>query len=215
MNDDVRQQPPPPATPDRLLDHQYDGIQEYDNPMPKWWVWIFWVTIAWSVLYVLNVPGIGTGRGRIANYERDMAAAAKKYGGGAGTAPAMTEDSLVAITHDPARLKAGEDRFKSTCSPCHQADGGGLIGPNLTDAYWIHGGTPLEIFHTVTSGVLAKGMPAWGQTMNPREVAEVTAYVMTLRGTHPASPKEPQGLDADSLAQLARAKPATATNGAR
>ncbi len=185
MNEDKKQ--------DRLIEHDSDGIQEYDNPLPRWWVLIFWATILWSVLYWFNVPGIGIGKGRIANYERDMAEAQQKYAAAAPAAPAMTEEALLALVSDAAKMAAGKQTFVSTCAPCHREDAGGNIGPNLTDEYWIHGGKPLEILNTITNGVLDKGMPAWGQSLKPETVNEVAAYVLTVRGTHPANPKEPQG----------------------
>ena len=180
---------------DRLLDHDVDGIREYDNPLPRWWINLFWATIVFSVLYALNVPGIGSGKGRIANYERDMAQARARQAARAATAPPGTVDEagLLALARDPARLKAGRERFVATCAACHREDGGGSIGPNLTDDFWIHGGTPMEIMKTVTEGVVDKGMPAWGQTLKPDEVAAAVAYVLTLHDTHPPAPKEPQG----------------------
>jgi cytochrome c oxidase cbb3-type subunit III len=179
---------------DRLLEHEYDGIREYDNPMPRWWIWLFWATIVFAVLYWLNVPGIGTGKGRIANYEREMAAAQEKFGSRApapGAGP--TDAELIAFSKDPAQLERGKAVFTASCVPCHRADGGGVIGPNLTDDFWIHGGKPTQILNTITTGVLDKGMPAWGATLKPDDLPAVAAYVMSLHGTHPPTPKEPQG----------------------
>jgi cytochrome c oxidase cbb3-type subunit 3 len=175
---------------DRLLDHAYDGIQEYDNPMPRWWVWIFWATIAFSVLYFFDVGGIGVGKGRLADYRRDMAEfrAAHPQGGGA-----LSATQLAALAKDPTALALGRTTFATNCAACHAPDGGGIIGPNLTDDYWLHGGTLPEIQHTVTDGVLAKGMPAWGKLLKPDQLTAVVAYVSTLPGTHPAKPKPPQG----------------------
>lgn len=175
---------------DRLLDHQYDGIQEYDNPMPRWWVITFWATIIFSVAYWLNVGGIGTGQGRIADYEADMAAFRAAHPQNAGPAdPAK----LLAIAAKPDEVGEGKALFAKNCAACHAADGGGLIGPNLTDNAWIHGGKIEEIHATVTNGVLAKGMPAWGKLLQAKEVDEVVAYVWTLNGTTPAKPKAPEG----------------------
>ena len=193
--------PPEPDDPqdreaDRLLDHEYDGIHEYDNPLPRWWTTLFWATIVFSALYLLNLPGIGVGRGRLADYERDMAAARERQAARAAQSPppaALSDDALTAMAKDPARLTLGREQFVTTCAACHREDGGGSIGPNLTDAFWIHGGRPTEILKTVTDGVLDKGMPAWGQTLSPDEVAAVAAYVLTLHDTHPPNPKEPQG----------------------
>lgn len=192
-----------PDEQDRLLDHQYDGIQEYDNPLPRWWVLVFWATIIYAGLYVANVPGIGIGRGRIAAYERDVAVARARYGGGE-LAAAVSESDLRAIAKQPARLADGKTTFSTNCAACHRADGGGIIGPNLTDAYWLHGGRPLEILHTVQHGVPDKGMPVWGQVLKPDQLVDVVGYVLTLRDTHPADPKAPQGTRADSTVALAR-----------
>ena len=183
---------------DHLLDHNYDGIQEYDNPMPRWWVTIFYVTILYAVLYWLNVPGIGSGKGRIASYEREIAALRAKQAAAAPAGGPVSEEALLAIVHDPAKLAAGKATFTTTCAPCHRADGGGQIGPNLTDDYWIHGGKPQQILSTVANGVPDKGMPAWGQVLGPDQIPGVVAYVISLRGTHPPNPKEPQGTKEES-----------------
>jgi cytochrome c oxidase cbb3-type subunit III len=180
---------------DRLLEHEYDGIKEYDNPMPRWWIWLFWATIVFAALYWFNVPGIGPGRGRIAAYEQEMAAARAKFGPrtpAPGAGP--TDSALVACSRDPASLERGKAVFVTNCVPCHRADGGGVIGPNLTDDFWIHGGRPTQILHTISAGVLDKGMPAWAATLKPDDLPAVTAYVMSLHDTHPAAAKEPQGV---------------------
>jgi cytochrome c oxidase cbb3-type subunit III len=179
---------------DHLLEHNYDGIQEYDNPMPRWWVYIFWATIVFSVLYWLNVPGIGKGRGRIADYDRDMAAAAAASARLAAAQPAgASPEQLTALTKDPAALALGKQTFSQNCAACHRADGGGQIGPNLADDAWLHGAALQQIHKTVTDGVLEKGMPPWGKVLKPAQLDAVVAYVSTLRGTNPPNPKAPQG----------------------
>ncbi len=175
---------------DRLIDHQYDGIQEYDNPLPRWWVITFWATIIFSVAYALNVGGIGTGQGRIKDYEQDMAAFRAAHPQDLGPADPAKLLALVSDTHE---VSEGQKVYAKNCAACHAADGGGLIGPNLTDAYWIHGGKIEQIHGTVVAGVLAKGMPAWGKLLPGKEVDEVTAYIWTLQGTTPAKPKAPEG----------------------
>lgn len=188
---------------DKLLDHEYDGILEYDNPMPRWWVWTFWGTILFSVAYALNMGGIGTGQGRIADYEADMAAFKQAHPSGQGMDPAK----LAAMAKDPAVLALGKQTFATNCAACHAADGGGLIGPNLTDRFWLHGGTLPEIQTTVTQGVLAKGMPGWEKMLKPDQLTAVVAYVASLQGTTPAKPKAPQGVElaADGAKPLAQA----------
>jgi cytochrome c oxidase cbb3-type subunit 3 len=179
---------------DRLLEHDYDGIREYDNPMPRWWLLILWVSVLWSVVYALNiVPGVGSGPGRIQQYERSMAAAREKYGEPGAATGAVDDATVLAAASDPARVAAGGQLFTTYCAACHRADGGGIIGPNLTDDYWLHGNQPSAIHRTVSEGVLEKGMPAWNAVLNPDQVLEVVAYVMSIHGSHPADPKAPQG----------------------
>ena len=180
---------------DHLLDHNYDGIQEFDNPMPRWWVYIFWATIIYSVLYWLNIPGIGSGKGRVANYERDMAAAAAAEAERKASQPpaGASGEQLAALTRDAAAVAVGKDVFAKNCAACHRLDGGGQIGPNLADDAWLHGGTIDDIQRVVRDGVLEKGMPPWGKVLKPDQLDAVTAYVFTLRGTNPPDPKAPQG----------------------
>lgn len=175
---------------DRLLDHQYDDIQEYDNPMPRWWVYTFWATIVFSVVYALNVAGIGSGEGRIAQYEADMAAFRARHPQGA---PGASEADLAALVRDEQALAVGKATYAASCASCHGQLGEGLIGPNLTDAYWLHGGTLPEILHTVSEGVPAKGMPPWGKLLKPEQLTGVTAYIASLAGTSPPNAKPPQG----------------------
>ncbi|MFO0242595.1 cbb3-type cytochrome c oxidase N-terminal domain-containing protein [Gemmatimonas sp.] len=181
-NDDIQ---------DKLLNHTYDGIQEYDNPMPRWWLLTFAATIVFSVIYLFNIGPVGSGKGRIADYEADMAAYAKAHP--APTGGDMSSDQLLALVKDEEAMEEGKEAYTAYCASCHAPDGGGLIGPNLADAYWLHGGTIADIYKTVTIGVLEKGMPPWGKTLKPEQLSAVVAYVSTLQGTTPANPKAPQG----------------------
>ena len=178
---------------DKLLDHSYDGIQEYDNPMPRWWVITFWATIIFSILYLLDVPGIGIGDGRVAEYQAEVARAKALR---ATTEPTgtPTPDALMALARDPAALAEGKQVFTTYCAACHRPDGGGQIGPNLTDESWIHGGTLPEIRKTINDGVLAKGMPEWGKVIKPGQVDAVAVYVNSLAGTNPPNPKAAEGV---------------------
>ncbi len=182
----------------RLIDHNYDGIQEYDNPLPRWWVYLFYATIIFSVLYYINVPGVGIGKGRIADYEADMAASKAKFAAANATSggEAPTPEQLAAAAADQNVVAAGKAVFATNCVACHKADGGGMIGPNLTDDYWIHGGTLAEIRTTIDQGVLAKGMPQWGKVLKPADVTAAAVYVTTLHGTNPPGAKAPEGTNA-------------------
>jgi cytochrome c oxidase cbb3-type subunit 3 len=178
----------------RLIDHQYDGIQEYDNPMPRWWLGTFYVTIVFSVIYLFNVGPVGIGKGRIGEYEADMARAAA-LAGPPGSGGAVDLKALAALAADPAALSEGKQVFATNCAACHAADGGGNIGPNLADSHWLHGGGIGDIHQTVAQGVLAKGMPAWDKLLKPAQLERVVAFVYSLRGTTPAKPKAPEGVD--------------------
>ena len=176
---------------DRLLEHDYDGIQEYDNPMPRWWLWVFYATIAFVPLYYVLPSPFGEGEGAVARYEAERARQAAESP--APAVGALDDDELEERARDDAAVAQGRQVFAANCAACHRADGGGLIGPNLTDDAWLHGSKPTEIHETITVGVLEKGMPAWGRILKPAEVDAVTAYVLTLHGTNPPAPKAPEG----------------------
>ena len=173
---------------ERLLEHSYDGIQEYDNPLPRWWVYLFYATIVFSVLYWFNI-GVGAGKGRIAQYEAEVAAAKAAHPPRQESGPA----ELAALAGNPQVVTAGRAVFTTNCASCHRADGGGLIGPNLTDDSWLHGSTLPEIHRTVSEGVLAKGMPNWGKLLKADDVDAVVAYVSTLRNTQVPGGKAAEG----------------------
>lgn len=178
---------------DRLLDHDYDGIREYDNPMPRWWLWVFYATIIFSGAYYFLPLPFGEGPGVVAEYEADVArhAAAQPAAG-----PALTDDQLLGLAANAGTVAEGQQVYQQYCAACHRVDGGGLIGPNLTDDAWIHGGAPTLIHKTIVEGVLAKGMPEWGRILKPGQVDAVTAYVISLRGTNPKDAKAPEGVAA-------------------
>lgn len=164
----------------QLLDHVYDGIAEYDNPMPRWWVWMFWGSFWFSAAYLFHY-WIGNGTSTLASYQADLdeanAIRAKEAMG-----QTVTEDGLHQLMADRQTTDAGKALFDARCSPCH-LEGQGSIGPNLTDNHWIHGqGQLMDIFGTVSEGVLDKGMPAWSRQLTPRELRQVVAFVGTLKG---------------------------------
>ena len=179
---------------DHLLDHAYDGIQEYDNPLPTWWKLIFYATIFVVPIYLWDPLGIGIGPGREQAYQKELAAFAAAHP--PSTGPSVSDEQFVAMSKDPAKVAEGLAVFTTTCVACHRPDGGGLIGPNLTDDFWIHGGKPSEIHKVITEGVLAKGMPNWGKMLKPEQTDAVTAYVISIYGSNPANPKAPEGVKA-------------------
>ena len=181
------------ADRDELLSHSYDGIEEYDNDLPKWWVWLFWLTIVFGVIrvgYYHFGPGMLQEEELAASMmelEEIRAAATPK------NAPAANADSILALVNDSSALEEGKSIYAANCAACHMAEGQGLVGPNLTDDYWIHGGTPLEIREVIVEGVPAKGMIPWKDKLTPEQTDKVTAFIWTLRGSNPPNPKEPQG----------------------
>jgi cytochrome c oxidase cbb3-type subunit III len=175
---------------ERLLEHDYDGIREYDNPTPRWWTWIFWGSVVFSIVYFINPAGM-RGQDRITTYNASIAAANRRWPKGPASADVA---ALSALRSDPNALALGKTTFGANCAACHRLDGGGLIGPNLTDDYWIHGGSLAEMHKTVTEGVLDKGMPPWGKLLKPEQVNAVVVYVASLHGTMPKDPKPAQGI---------------------
>ena len=192
---------------DRLLGHAYDGIEEYDNPLPGWWSWIFVATIVFSVGYYFYYQ-IGPGPTIIAQYEEDMRAAAERQAKLAPAPGAVSEEALRALARDARAMAGAKEVFATRCLPCHGPQGQGLIGPNLTDDYWIHGGTLVQIRHTISEGVPEKGMVPWKDQLKPEDLSALAAYTGTLHGTNPPNPKPPQGVNAKGEAAPAAPAPA-------
>lgn len=176
-----------------ILDHNYDGIRELDNVLPPWWVYLFYVTIIFGVIYLVRFHVIGE-YDQALEYEQEVAAAKIEIEEYKRTAKDLVDVNTVELLTDASDLSAGESIFQSNCVACHMADGGGGIGPNLTDAYWINGGGIKNVFNTISEGGRpGKGMIAWKQSLKPAEMAQVASYVITLGGTIPANPKEAEG----------------------
>ena len=176
-----------------LLDHNYDGIQELDNNLPPWWLAMFYITVIWGVAYYgynhWTSYGISSSEAwAIEMQEAEEAIAAFR----SGQAVAIDETN-VTVMEDPAELALGESLYNTNCAVCHLNTGAGLVGPNLTDEYWIHGGGIKNIFSTIKYGVPEKGMISWSSQMRPEDMQRVASYILTLAGTNPPNPKEPQG----------------------
>ncbi|WP_298793986.1 cbb3-type cytochrome c oxidase N-terminal domain-containing protein [uncultured Allomuricauda sp.] len=176
-----------------IMDHDYDGIRELDNVLPPWWVYLFYGTIIFGVVYMVrfHVAGDYT---QDEEYEQEVAEARLAIEEYKKTAKDLVDANTVEFLSEAADLSAGEKIFTTNCVACHMADGGGGIGPNLTDKYWILGGGIKNIFSTVSEGGRdGKGMIAWKQSLKPLEIAQVSSYIMTMEGTTPANPKAPEG----------------------
>ena len=177
-----------------ILDHNYDGIRELDNKLPPWWVYMFYASIIFAVVYMLRFH-VFNGYDQILEYEQEVATAKLEIEAYKKNAKDLVDENTVELLTEASDIKAGETVFKSNCIPCHMVDGGGGIGPNLTDQYWILGGGIKNVFHTISEGGRdGKGMIAWKQTLKPVEIAQVASYVLTvINGTTPANPKAAEG----------------------
>jgi cytochrome c oxidase cbb3-type subunit III len=176
-----------------LIAHDYDGIEELDNPIPAWFMWLFYSTIAFAVCYLLIYHVFNAAPLQYQEYKIEMAQAdvAKKIF--LSKAANRVDENSVKLVHDPVVLASGKAIFISTCAPCHGEHGQGNVGPNLTDDYWLHGHKISDLFKTIKYGVLAKGMPTWEKQLSPKQISDVANYIKSLHGTKPAGAKEPQG----------------------
>lgn len=166
--------------------YKADGIEEYDNALPRWWVWLFNLTIVFSVAYLawLHVFNGETIQQEYARKVAEVEAAKTSTAASAGGAGGPSDGQWVA---------EGKAAYATNCTPCHGAAGEGIVGPNLTDKFWIHGGKPDQIEKVIAEGVLEKGMPAWKPVVGETKVKQIAAYVESLKGTNPPNGKAPQG----------------------
>jgi cytochrome c oxidase cbb3-type subunit 3 len=176
-----------------ILDHNYDGIKELDNNLPPWWIYGFYASIVFAAVYLLRYH-VFSGPTQIDELETELADARIAIETYKKTTKNLVDINTVTQLTEAADLSAGKTIFESNCVACHMADGGGGIGPNLTDPNWILGGDIKSIFKTVSEGGRSgKGMIAWKQQLKPLEIAQVSSYVLTFEGTTPANPKAPEG----------------------
>ncbi len=199
---------------DEILGHgdESDGIEEYDNPLPDWWVGMFLLCIGWAGVYFANWHIVDS-KTQAGFYEQEVAEAKVLW-------PEL--DKGAAFDDSPAALAKGGELFAANCSSCHGANLEGGIGPNLTDAEWIHGGTFDEVFSTIDKGVAAKGMPTWGPILGPKKIGTLASYILSKQGSAPAA-AAPAAADAGVVAAAdapaadapaADAAPEGAVNGA-
>ncbi|WP_240452889.1 MULTISPECIES: cbb3-type cytochrome c oxidase N-terminal domain-containing protein [Sphingobacterium] len=178
---------------DMVIDHEYDGIQELNNPIPTWFNALFYSTVLFGFVYLLVYHVFGWGMNQDQEYLQELAVAEKtKQEYLAQTANLIDESSVL---FDAALAPAGKAIFAVNCVACHGGNGEGGIGPNLTDRFWIHGGEIKDVFKTVKYGVPEKGMVPWEQTLTPGQIAEVSSYILTLRDTKPANAKASEGVE--------------------
>jgi cytochrome c oxidase cbb3-type subunit 3 len=175
-------------TNERLIqDHSYDGIQELDNDLPPWWKWLFYLTIIFAIIYSV----------RLFVFHADDLVQAREYeivvNARAQENPEEANFEVVLLT-SPTDLAAGKETWTKICSACHLMDGGGLVGPNMTDNFWVHGNTVADLYRIVSDGVIEKGMIPYKSQLSDKARLEVVSYILTdLVGTTPATPKAAEG----------------------
>lgn len=177
---------------DVLLDHDYDGIKELDNSLPPWWKYGFYITVVVGFIYLLNFHVFGIGLNPAQEYNAEMEnARIKKEIYEANNKDRIDESNVPMAAADG--IQAGKNLFETNCAACHLKDGGGSVGPNLTDDYWLHKGSLTDIYKTIKLGYADKGMQSWSSTFSPKEISFLASYIKTLRGTKPLTPKAQQG----------------------
>lgn len=176
-----------------LLNHDYDGIRELDNNLPPWWLYLFYGCVIFSGVYLVYYEMMDgpSQEDELATELAEAKIAVEEY---KKNAPDMMDEKTVTLTTDAGDLAKGKEIYATNCAACHRADGGGQIGPNLTDEHWILGGGIKEVFHTISNGGRdGKGMVAWKGNLKPREIQYVASYILSLKGSNPAEPKAPEG----------------------
>jgi cytochrome c oxidase cbb3-type subunit 3 len=176
-----------------IMEHAYDGIAELDNPTPPWFMWLFYSTIVFAVIYLFAYHIIGSGDIMVKEYTQEMAIADKEREAYISKVAGSINENTATLMKDAKSIDAGKALFAQNCVACHGANGEGKVGPNLTDAYWLHGGSVKAVFHTLTEGVPEKGMISWKKQLNPLQIQQVASFVLSLQGSNPAGAKEPQG----------------------
>ena len=176
-----------------ILDHNYDGIKELDNDLPPWWLYGFYASIIFGAIYLVRFH-IFNGENQYDELETEYAQAKIEIEEYKKTAKDLVDFNTVELLTDASDLSKGKIIFEENCVACHMSDGGGGIGPNLTDNHWILGGGIKNVFKTISEGGRnGKGMISWKQSLKPSEMAQVASYVLTFEGTTPANPKAAEG----------------------
>jgi cytochrome c oxidase cbb3-type subunit III len=174
-----------------LLDHEYDGIRELDNSLPPWWKWGFYMSAVLSVAYFVYYT-YGSGMNPEQEYAAEMQQAAIDVEAYRKAANDNVDEKTVTLA-DAAGVAKGKEIFMKNCFMCHGQAGEGGVGPNLTDEYWLHGGSIHDVFKTIKYGYPDKGMQSWEKMFSPGEIRNIASYVKSLQGTKPANGKAPQG----------------------
>lgn len=175
------------------LGHDYDGIRELDNRLPPWWLYGFYICIIFSAIYLWRYHVTHSAPSSLEELAMVMEKAELEKENYLKKAANNVNENTVTYLSDAGALEAGKKIFVTACAACHAADGGGTVGPNLVDDYWLHGGSLSDIFKSIKYGWPEKGMKSWKDDYSPLQLAQITSYIKSLKGTKPATPKEPQG----------------------
>jgi len=178
---------------DLMLDHDYDGVRELDNDLPPWWKGVFYISMAFAPVYLFFNHFSDNAMSSQEAYAVEMQEAEVSVKAFLATQEDAVDETNVELLADANALSKGKLIYENRCTPCHGQLGEGSIGPNLTDEFWLHGGSIADVFKTVKYGVPDKGMIAWKNELRPRDIQEVSSYIFTLIGTNPPNAKEPQG----------------------
>lgn len=178
---------------DILFEHEYDGIRELDNSLPPWWVAMFYISIGIAIIYMGYYHVLGTGPSSVQEYEMEMEQAEEKVQAYLASQANQVDESNVTLLTDESALALGKTLYDVNCAACHGLLGEGGVGPNMTDEYWIHGGSVKDVFKTIKYGVPEKGMISWKAQIRAAEMQKVASYILSLQGTNPPNAKEPQG----------------------
>lgn len=178
---------------DVMLDHDYDGIHELDNNLPPWWKYGFYVTIVFACIYLWRFHVSESAPLQLAEYKEQLATAEVEVAAYKEKMGNLVDETNATVLTEAADIASGKGLFTANCAACHGQLGEGGVGPNLTDAYWLHGGSVKDIFKTIKYGWPQKGMKSWEKDFGAKQIQELSSYILTLQGTNPPNAKEKQG----------------------
>jgi cytochrome c oxidase cbb3-type subunit 3 len=175
-----------------MFDHEYDGIRELDNNLPLWWKYGFYITILFSAIYLVRYHILASAPLQDEEYKMEMEVAQKEVDEFIKKYSNVDENNIVALT-DPVKINEGKELYVANCAACHGRSGEGSVGPNLTDPYWLHGGSLKDIYRSIRYGWVEKGMKAWKDDLSQMQILQITSFIKTIQNTNPPNAKEPQG----------------------
>ncbi len=178
---------------DLIMEHEFDGIAELDNPTPAWFMWLFYGSIVFAIGYMMYFHVLDYGKMQEEEYEIEMAEAKIAKEAYLAKAGNNIDENSVKEDLSAEATASGQAVYNTNCVACHGDKGQGTVGPNLTDSFWLHGGSVNNVFKTIKYGVPEKGMIPWEKTLSPKQIADVSNYIISLKGSNPPNAKAPQG----------------------